>query len=578
MTMLIFFPVLIYVERALLLVNNSSTLTQANAVKALLNPLTWFVLIVMWFLMSVFISVEQFGTYSILHASFSGQKNITAREGFDNAVDILVRNMKSSFLLVMLYTLFLYPFSDLLNTSSITRFFIMPGFITEHFEKYQMIGLAYNLLTLVLGMAALRMAFVMPAMVTEKLDFKSAAKRSWQLNNFKSRMKLVVSLISYIVLLMLAGIAVAMLIGVVMLFVVWWLEPGLDPGVALNDTTLSVVMMLLFTVFGWFVQPTVCSVCASRYYRKILAEGFEPEPYNIENRHILQHRSPRIVWALFCIVCMFFSIPNRYQQFKWIMDGNTQGVMIMAHRGYSGVAPENTIPAFEAAVEAGATAVELDVQMTKDGKIVVLHDDNIKRTTGVNANIWDVTYDEIKNLDNGSFFSEEFAGTRIPTLEEVIQYSRGKLYLNIEIKRNGHDEGIEDKVVEIIRRNEFQNYCDITSMNYDTLAYIHSKYPDILLAYTSTVGIGKLQDLEDVQIISIQETFATYDNIQALHLAGKKVFVWTVNEKSTMERLVGLNVDAILTNNVEAAVEVMEQHHGIDDFFKRLDQILYYFS
>ncbi len=578
MTMLIFFPVLIYVERALLLVNNSSTLTQANAVKALLNPLTWLVLIVMWFLMSVFISVEQFGTYSILHASFSGQKNITAREGFDNAVDILVRNMKSSFLLVMLYTLFLYPFSDLLNTSSITRFFIMPGFITEHFEKYQMLGIAYNLLTLVLGMAALRMAFVMPAMVTEKLDFKSAAKRSWTLNDFKSRMKLVVSLISYIVLLMLVGIAVAMLIGVIMLFVVWWLEPGLDPGVILNDTTLSAVMLILFMVFGWFVQPTVCSVCASRYYRKILAEGFEPEPYNIENRHILQRRTPRIAWALFCIVCMFFSIPNRYQQFKWIMNGNTQGVMIMAHRGYSGVAPENTIPAFEAAVEAGATAVELDVQMTKDGKIVVLHDDNIKRTTGVNANIWDVTYDEIKNLDNGSFFSEEFAGTRIPTLDEVIQYSKGKLYLNIEIKRNGHDEGIEDKVVEIIRRNEFQNYCDITSMNYDTLKYIHSKYPDILLAYTSTVGIGKLQDLEDVQIISIQETFATYDNIQALHLAGKKVFVWTVNEKSTMERLVGLNVDAILTNNVEAAVEVMEQHHGIDDFFKRLDQILYYFS
>ena len=132
-----------------------------------------------------------------------------------------------------------------------------------------------------------------PAMVTEKLDFKSAAKRSWTLNDFKSRMKLVVSLVSYIVLLMLVGIAVAMLIGVIMLFVVWWLEPGLDPGVVLNDTTLSAVMLILFMVFGWFVQPTVCSVCASRYYRKILAEGFEPEPYNIENRHILQRRTPQ---------------------------------------------------------------------------------------------------------------------------------------------------------------------------------------------------------------------------------------------------------------------------------------------
>ena len=212
-TMLIFFPVLIYVERALLVVNNSSTLTQANAIKAMMNPLTWMVLIVMWFLMSVFISIEQFGTYSILHASFTGQKNITAREAFDNAMDILVRNMRTSFFLLMLYILFLYPFSDLLNTSSITRFFTMPGFITEHFEKYPLIGAGYNLLTLVLGMGALRLAFVMPAMVTEKLDFKNAAKRSWHLNKFKSRVKLMLALISYVALLSIAAVIVSILIG-----------------------------------------------------------------------------------------------------------------------------------------------------------------------------------------------------------------------------------------------------------------------------------------------------------------------------------------------------------------------------
>ena len=276
-TMLIFFPVLIYVERALLVVNNSSTLTQANAIKAMMNPLTWMVLIVMWFLMSVFISIEQFGTYSILHASFTGQKNVTAREAFDNAVDILVRNMRTSFFLLMLYILFLYPFSDLLNTSSITRFFTMPGFITEHFEKYPLIGAGYNLLTLVLGMGALRLAFVMPAMVTEKLDFKNAAKRSWQLNKFKSRVKLMLALISYVALLSIVAVIVGILIGVIMLLGVLWLEPGIDPDVILNDTTLSIVVMVLFMVFGWFAQPMVCSVCASRYYRAVLAEGFEPE-------------------------------------------------------------------------------------------------------------------------------------------------------------------------------------------------------------------------------------------------------------------------------------------------------------
>ena len=280
----------------------------------------------------------------------------------------------------------------------------------------------------------------------------------------------------------------------------------------------------------------------------------------------------RIQWQVDC------AIPLRYRQFKTILRGNAGDVLIMAHRGYSAKAPENTIPAFREAYKAGATAIELDVQMTRDGQIVVLHDDSLKRTTGVNKHIWEVDYDEIKDLDNGSFFSEEYAGTRIPTLEEAIHYCKGKLYINIEIKRTGHDEGIEDRVVQIIRDNDFQEDCDVTSQDYETLAYIYERYPDILLAYTSVIGIGNVEQLEAVDILSIQETFATYDTVEAMHRAGKKVFVWTVNEEATMERLIGLGVDAILTNDPVLGRSVIDQHHGLYDIYMRIHQILYYMT
>ena len=89
--------------------------------------------------------------------------------------------------------------------------------------------------------------------------------------------------------------------------------------------------------------------------------------------------------------------------------------MIMAHRGYSAAAPENTITAFQKCIDNRFTAAELDVQMLADGTIVVLHDDNLKRTAGIDKNVWEVTYSEIKDLDNGSFFDKSYAGTTIPT-------------------------------------------------------------------------------------------------------------------------------------------------------------------
>ena len=237
--------------------------------------------------------------------------------------------------------------------------------------------------------------------------------------------------------------------------------------------------------------------------------------------------------------------------------------MIMAHRGFSAQAPENTIPAFQKCIDNGFSAAELDVQMLADGTIVVMHDDNLKRTTGLDKNVWEVTYNDIKDLDNGSFFDSSFAGTTIPTLDDVIRLAgrgKNKLYLNIEIKRNGHDDGIVEKVVEIIKKNNYMDYCDVTSQDYETLEEVKSTDPKILTAYTSAIGIGDIDSLDAADIISIQETFATYENIDRIHKAGKKVFVWTVNEEETMKTLISLNVDAILTNDPVLCRSVIDQY------------------
>ena len=104
------------------------------------------------------------------------------------------------------------------------------------------------------------------------------------------------------------------------------------------------------------------------------------------------------------------------------------------------------------------------------------------------------------------------------------------------------------------------DFCDVTSQDYETLEEVRKVDPKILTAYTSAIGIGDLESLEAADIISIQETFATYENIDRIHRAGKHVFVWTVNEQDTMEKLVSLNVDAILTNDPTLCQVVIADH------------------
>ena len=215
--------------------------------------------------------------------------------------------------------------------------------------------------------------------------------------------------------------------------------------------------------------------------------------------------------------------------------------------------------------------------MLADGTVVVLHDDNLKRTTGVDKNVWEVTYDEIKDLDAGSRFSKEYAGTKIPTLAEVLQRFGKDLFLNIEIKRNGHDDGIVQRTIDVITEYGNLDNCDITSQNYETIEEVKRINPDILTAYTSIIGLGEIHMLEAADIISIQETFANYANIEKLQNAGKRVFVWTVNESDTIKKLIALNVNAILTNDPILCKSITDEYsNDTMNLIRRIQNVFIY--
>ena len=194
---------------------------------------------------------------------------------------------------------------------------------------------------------------------------------------------------------------------------------------------------------------------------------------------------------------------------------------ITAHRGGAWKAPENTISALQYTIDSGADYAEIDVQETKDGELILLHDDSLKRTAGVKKNVWDMTLKQIEKLDAGASFHKKFRGEKIPEFTEVLKFCKGRLDLNIEIKYNGKNKGIVNKVVRAIKENHFEDHCVVTSMNYQFLKQIKKTAPEIRTGYIMTMTYGGVQGMEAADFFSVKHTYVDEKFVTQAHALGK---------------------------------------------------------
>jgi glycerophosphoryl diester phosphodiesterase len=250
--------------------------------------------------------------------------------------------------------------------------------------------------------------------------------------------------------------------------------------------------------------------------------------------------------------------------------------MVTAHRGAAFTAPENTMAAMENAVNKLADYVEVDVQETSDGVLVLLHDNNLKRTTGYNRKIWDVTFDELETLDAASYFyKEEYAGEKVPTLDEVLDYCQGRMIVNIEVKSNNHNKDIVEKVVAMVEEKDMTDQCVITSMNYKFLQKVKELNPDITTGYVMSMTYGDVDKMEAADFLSVKYTYINEEFVKKAHSCGKAVHAWTVNTSYYMRRMLSLNVDNIITDRPELFVRIQAEEAGQESFVDLLRYVLH---
>ncbi|MCJ7689798.1 MAG: glycerophosphodiester phosphodiesterase [Clostridiaceae bacterium] len=224
-----------------------------------------------------------------------------------------------------------------------------------------------------------------------------------------------------------------------------------------------------------------------------------------------------------------------------------------AHRGASAYFPENTMLSFEKALEMGCTGIETDVQMTRDGVLVLIHDEMVNRTTNGDGLVKDYTYSELNKLDAGSWMGEEFTGVKIPTVEELIYLVQDKnIIINFEIKSGVIIyEDIEQKLIELIYKHKIAHKVILSSFNHYSIAKCNKISKGISTGVLYMAGIYKPYDYaKTVGANAIHPYFLAISEevIKQTKKHRIKVNVFTVNDEKYMKSFLEMKVDGIITD------------------------------
>lgn len=243
---------------------------------------------------------------------------------------------------------------------------------------------------------------------------------------------------------------------------------------------------------------------------------------------------------------------------------------IVAHRGISGKCPENTFAAFEMALGLpGIDLIELDVRLSRDEEVIVLHDRTLQRTTTGNGPARKCYLSELKEHDAGSWFEPRFSNERIPSLNEILEISKGRLFVNIEMKSDlFHKEPdglLEKKVLDTVRSNNMVDQVLISSFNHRLVSNIKKLEPRLRTGVIYSLyrdffySPARLAEDANADVFVCAKHELRKWMIHDMHVQGKAIYVYTLNAVTDVFRIARLGVDAILSDNADEIVPLLRK-------------------
>ena len=353
----------------------------------------------------------------------------------------------------------------------------------------------------------------------------------------------------------------ALLLGVVVLGVVRLIGGQVVPAVAGDLSLLLIVLGLLAGLFA--AANLLVTTVTSAHFAALLTLLYEARVGPAAagpQRVAVAERGKDVLTPRRLGIGLLLASGAAILSAAWLLEDirTDDDVVIIAHRGAAGRAPENTNASVQAALEDRADWVEIDVQETVDGEIVVVHDSDFMKLAGDATKVWEATLEQLSDIDIGSWFGTEFAAERVPTLRDVLQQARGRAGVVIELKYYGHDEKLERRVAEIVEETGMTDSIAVMSLKYEAVQKMKNLRPDWTVGLLSATAIGDLSKM-DADFLAVSTNMASAGFVRRARKAGKKVFAWTVNDPVTMSQVISKGVDGVITDEPAMARRVLAE-------------------
>ena len=553
-------------------------LTTSNLLQFLRSPWTILLLAVLLLLAALYTLFEIAAVCTCFRQSRFQKVRTTLGRMVRSGLQSVLHFFRGGGPFLVLHLLVLIPLMQFSATSGIFTAMGIPDFLAYYMTKKEFLLPIYVAAIILCCLLSVRWVFSSVLFTQNQCSYRSARATSVQLVRgrfWQTFFSVLVWNCCYFAVLLVF----LCLITVVVLMVI--------RATGSNDLIMSQAMRILKLLiqivlwsFSFFATP-ICMAHLTALLEKRCVQMPEvvlPEPVPLSRSAKPFRRSTAVLTACcFTVAALGLNLSYVYSVFTGKANFRLalfQNPTVMAHRGLSADAPENTLYAFSDAISVGADFIELDVQQTRDGVLVVMHDSNLQRTTGVNKDIWDVDYADIQNLDAGSWFDPAYANARIPTLEETLQFVDKRAKLNIEIKPTKHgSDTLEQDVAELITQYQYTDACYVTSFSYGSLKKVKEANPEIRTGYLMSVAYGQFYSLKYADAFSLNKVFVTSQVVNAAHQQGKQIFAWTVNSMSEVRSLCNLHVDSIITDDPVMVQNVISR----DSTGETLRSVLDYF-
>jgi glycerophosphoryl diester phosphodiesterase len=373
---------------------------------------------------------------------------------------------------------------------------------------------------------------------------------------------------SYVLVL---AVLAAWAIGAIALFAaaVWLVDfigRAIAPSLAGSLTTLLVFLGVLtalgaaLVVLVGIVNISAAALLIVRLYLRIgspRATASVLVPY-AASRRLLSNRTLAIGGAVAAVAAAGVA-PAAF-----LVNRGQLPALIIAHRGASAEAPENTLAAFRLAADQRTDFVELDVQESSDGQVLVLHDSDLMKVGGNATRVWDGDAAQLRSVDIGSFKSPQFSAERVPTLAEALDACKGRCKVVVELKSYGHNQRLEERVVEIVEAAGMQDDCVFMSLDHAMVERLKTLRPNWRVGVLVAKAVGDLTDLK-ADFLAVEARSATRRFIRRAHRAGQEVFIWTVNDPAWIFLGLSRGVDGLITDKPEVARAVIEARARMTD-------------